>query len=149
MPFLPEEPEDAFWFAVAPLTTGPVALYSVSAYVSGSYPYGKPDWAANARNAITWLAVGSSVYAWNYVWSPHNLAMVTGSSAFKTVGQVALHSMTPAMIAPLALAAPGAISFVGYRTIVESQPVEEQSSMWHTWIAALTGTGPGVGSWTP
>jgi hypothetical protein len=35
------------------------------------------------------------------------------------------------------------------REIIESQPPEEQPSMWRSLSQAITGTGPGAGSWTP
>ncbi len=110
MPFKPTSAEDAFWFALAPATTIPMALYSVSGYVSGEYPYGKPDLESSARNAMGWGALAASVHGWNLLFSPHNASWISGTQAFK----VASHwMMTPAMLPVAAIASTAAVG-VGY-----------------------------------
>jgi hypothetical protein len=99
------DPIDAFWFAVAPITTGPVAVYSAAGLVSGTYPFGKPDWATSVRNSLSWLAIASSVYGWNMWMSPHNLAWVSGSQAFKTGGYIAAPAAVPVVLLTIAVAA--------------------------------------------
>ena len=84
MGWLPDKRSDAFWFAVAPITTGPTFLYASAGYVSGEYPLGKPDWRANARNALIWTGAAGGAYTWNYFMSPHNATFMSGSSAWKT-----------------------------------------------------------------
>ena len=55
---------------------------------------------------------------------------------------------SPPVVVGTAMVAPAIGSFYGYRAVVESQPVEDQPRMWWHWIAALSGTGPGIGGYT-
>lgn len=110
MPFVPSEAEEAFWFALAPVTTLPTALYSLTGYVTGDYPYGKPDLASSARNAMGWGAIAASVYGWNLMMSPHNAVWVSGTQAFKVAGHFL---MSPAMI-PVAAVAIAVAAGAGY-----------------------------------
>ena len=55
---------------------------------------------------------------------------------------------SPPVVVGTAMVASAIGSFFGYRALVESQPVEEQPRMWWHWIAALSGTGPGIGGYT-
>lgn len=84
MGWIPDEPSDAFWFAVAPVTTGPTAVYATAGYLSGDYPLGKPDTKANVRNSLLWGTIAGGVYTWNYFMSPHNAVFMTGSNAWRT-----------------------------------------------------------------
>jgi hypothetical protein len=104
------EPIDAFWFAVAPITTVPMGLYSATGYATGDYPYGKPDLASSARNAFGWFTIAASVYGWNLLASPHNATWVSGTQAFKVGG----HWLAAAPLIPLAAVVLATAAAVGY-----------------------------------
>jgi hypothetical protein len=98
MPFIPQGDED-LWdlaaFMLAPVLTVPTLVYSSAGYLTGEYPYGKPDWGANLRNATIWAVSAGGVYAWNYFMSPHNAVFTSGSSAWKIAAHVAAGSAAP------------------------------------------------------
>ncbi len=108
MGWLPDDPEDAFWFAIAPLTTIPTAVYSMAAMTTGDWRYGKPDWRANVRNAAIWSTWGATAYGWNLMMSPHNAQYLSGTNAMKN----ALHlAAIPSVVLP-ALAVGSAAGWV-------------------------------------
>ncbi len=94
-------PVDAFWLAVAPLTTVPVLVYSAAGWTSGSYPLGQPDWRTSVRNSLSWLGVAGTVHAWNLWMSPHNAVFTSGTTAFKTGMQA--FALSPAMVPTIAV----------------------------------------------
>lgn len=94
MGWIPDEPEDAFWFAVSPITAVPTAVYAAAAYTTGDYPAGKPDWRANLRNAGIWGAIAVGVHAWNTIMFPGKYAFTTGTQAFKVAGHLATNPVT-------------------------------------------------------
>jgi hypothetical protein len=154
LPFIPTSKKDALSdiipFIVSPITAIPTAVYSATAYVTQDYPFGKPDHAANIRNVIGWTTIASAVYGWNLWMSPHNAVWVSGGSAMKAAGHMA---MTSSWAAPSAgftilLAIPVGL-YAANRAVIESAPVEQQQSLWQVFSQGLTGTGPGVGGWTP
>ncbi len=94
MGWLPSEPSDAFWFAVAPVTAVPTAVYAAAAATTGDYPAGKPDWKANIRNTAIWGAIAAGVYGWNQYYYPGQYAFTTGAQAYKLVGHLAANPVT-------------------------------------------------------
>ncbi len=99
MGWIPDEPEDAFWFVVSPITGVPTAVYAAAAYTTGDYPVGKPDWRANVRNAGIWGAIAVGVHAWNAIWHPGKYSFTTGSQAFKVAGHLAASPVSFAIAA--------------------------------------------------
>ncbi len=154
MPFIPESTEDALSdiipFLVAPITTVPTAVYSAAAYVTDDYPLGKPDWGANLRNAVIWTAAAGAAYGWNYFLSPHNATWVSGGSAYKAVSHLFIASSwaAPAAAATVMAAVPTGL-FMANRAAIQAAPEEQRQSLWQVFSQGLTGTGPGVGGWTP
>jgi len=109
MPFIPEFDEvleDLLWWAISPVTAIPTLVYSSAGALTGDYPLGKPDWGANLRNAMIWSGSAGGVYAWNYFMSPHNAAWVSGTSAFKVVGHVAMGAAAPLAAVSILIATP-------------------------------------------
>ena len=109
MPFVPSGNEDAWDLAaliLSPVLTGPMLVYTSAGYLTDTWPLGKPDWGANLRNATLWAAAAGGVYGWNYFMSPHNAAWMSGSSAFKVAGHVAVGSAAPIAAGTLLLATP-------------------------------------------
>ncbi len=119
-------------------------------YTTGDYPLGKPDWAANARNALGWFLVSGAVYGWNLAFSPQNAMWLSGSSAMKATGHIAMTSSWAAPAAGFSFltAVPTGLYFAN-RAAIEAAPRDHQASLWQVFSQGLTGTGPGVGSWTP
>ncbi len=154
MPLYPTSNEDAvsdaFAFLIAPVTTIPTLVYSSAGYATGEYPLGKPDHAANIRNALGWFLAAGSVYGWNLLASPNNAVWVSGSAAYKVAGHLALGSSWAGPVGALAIltAVPSGL-YVLNRQAIQAAPVEQQQSMWQVFSQGLTGTGPGVGGWTP
>lgn len=107
--------------------------------------HGRTDWKSTAINTAVWAAIPAAVSFYNVLVHPGKYAM--GRGMLHGAGVVLSH--TPAAVAvPAAMSAPAIGSYFGYREIVQAQPEHEQPSMWWHWIAALTGTGPGVGGYT-
>ena len=146
MPWVPTQPSDAFWFAVAPLTSIPFGIYAAAAYVTDDYPFGKPDLRASVRNAVLWLGAAAAVHGWNLAMSPHNAQFVTGSQAAKAAGHIFMMSSwaAPAAGAATLAAVPTSLYFAN-RAVIQHAPVEQQQSMWRMYSQALTGTGPSAG----
>ncbi len=94
MGWLPDKASDTFWFLVSPITTVPIAVYSASAYVSGQYPYGSPDWKASARNAGIWGAIAFGNWAWNAVYHPGKYAYTSAVEGYKVVAHLAANPVT-------------------------------------------------------
>ncbi len=94
MGWLPDKASDTFWFLVSPITTVPIAVYSASAYVSGEYPYGSPDWKASARNAGIWGAIALGNWAWNAVYHPGKYAYTSAVEGYKVVAHLAANPVT-------------------------------------------------------
>ncbi len=99
MGWLSTKPSDAFWFAVAPVTAVPTAVYAAAAATTGDYPAGKPDWKANIRNTGIWGAIALGVYGWNQYFHPGKYAFTTGAQAYKLVGHLAANPATIGMAA--------------------------------------------------
>ena len=116
MGWLPEEYSDAFWFAVTPITTIPLLVYTGASTVSGDWRYGKPDTKANIRNAAIWAAIAGAVFSWNAIVHPGKYQFMTGSDAFKGVVHIA--SKSPAFV-PAAVAAVAVGSAVGWAATAE------------------------------
>ncbi len=95
--------EDAFWFAVAPITTVPMALYVASATVSDDWRYGRPDWKANLRNAGIWAAIAQGVYSWNQYYHAGKYSYMSASAASKLAAHSA--ASTAVILPVLAVAA--------------------------------------------
>lgn len=106
------EPIDAFWFAVAPLTSGPVLLYSAAGWTSGEYPFGVPDWKTSARNSLGWFGVAGAVYAWNLLASPHNAVFTTGTQSFRAGGHMLATSAALIPVAAVVVAVAAAVGYV-------------------------------------
>ncbi len=94
MGWLPDKASDTFWFLISPITTVPIAVYSASAYVSGQYPYGTPDWKASARNAGIWGAIALGNWAWNAVYHPGKYAYTSAAEGYKVVAHLAANPVT-------------------------------------------------------
>jgi len=109
MSWLPDEMEDAFWFAVSPLTTVPIAVYTATAYATDDWRFGKPDVRENLRNALLWAGIAGSVYGWNSLVHPGKYPFMSAGSVFKTAAHIAAPAAVPAALATLAVG-----SAVGY-----------------------------------
>ncbi len=109
MPFIPQGDED-FWdlaaFLLAPVLTGPTLVYSAAGHLTDDYPLGEPDHAANLRNALIWTAAAAGVYGWNYFMSPQNAIWMSGTSAFKVAGHVAMGSAAAIAAATILVGTP-------------------------------------------
>lgn len=82
--------------------------------------------------------VGSSGRAhWHTTGAPRSFT--TG------VAETLVANAAPLAAATVLVAVPTALYFAN-KTIIESAPVEQQSSLWQMFSQALTGTGPGIGS---
>ncbi len=97
--------EDAFWFAMAPITTIPMGIYATAAFITDDYRYGRPDWKANVRNAGIWGAIAQGVWAWNAYFHPGKYSYMSGTGAAKLAGHLAAHSgvLLPALAAASAV----------------------------------------------
>ena len=149
MAWLPDDMEDAFWFAVSPLTTIPTAVYSAAGYTTGQYPFGKPDMQANIRNATFWSAIAGSVWAWNTLVHPGKYPFLSSSGAFK--GAAHILSKNPYFIGGAILTTVPVASVYLADQYVESmeayapEPQQHQTSWWRSVAQAVGAGGFGVG----
>ncbi len=144
MAWMPSESSDAFWFAIAPVTSIPFGIYAAAGYVTGDYPAGKPDYQASIRNAVLWAGAAGAVHGWNLAFSPHNATFVSPSAAWKVAGHVAMAN--PVVAGMGMLSAPMVAGYAANRAVIRSAPEHRQASMWQVVSQSLTGTGPGIGS---
>ncbi len=98
MGWLPDDHADSFWFAVSPVTSFPIAVYSAAAYVTGDWRFGRPDAKESVRNAGIWGAIAVGVHAWNSYYHPGKYSFTSASSAVKTAAHLAA---VPSVILPV------------------------------------------------
>ncbi len=107
-----DRPSDFFWFLVSPITTVPMAAYTIGFYVAGEeHPYGKPDWRKNLANAGIWGAAALGNWAYHAYMHPGKYSWTKPADAFKLVGHLAANPLviatTGATAAAVAWAATG------------------------------------------
>jgi len=104
------------------------------------------------RNTAIWGGLAVAVNAYNRLLFPGQFEFRSAAKGFHLLARSsavrAVASASIPAVTATAMVAPAIGSFYGYQALVESQPVEEQPAMWWHWIAALSGTGPGIGGYS-
>ena len=125
-----------YGFAMAP-------LQMVNPYFWTRVYYGDVSAAEHlehASYAVVWAGASAGV-------AIYTGTVITPSQAYSFyAGAVA---RTPILAVPLALAAPITAGYAANVVAAQKMPTHERPSFWRSVGQALTGTGPGVGSWTP
>jgi len=150
MPWLPEPTlKEVAGMLFAPVLAPYTLVYAATYY---SYDGGQdpPDWQANIRNSAIWTASAISVFAWNAIVHPGKYPFMSPSSVWKiAIGESARAIGFAAIPMGIGVAAVAAQA----HTLSSPPPPEYrgsgQSGWWRSVSQALTGTGPGVGTWQP
>ncbi len=147
MPFIPSDDDplgELGRFIVSPISlpyAAYLAMYDVYHGTSRSDP------GENLRNAVVWGGAAAASWAYHAAMHPGKYGFVAGKDAFHLAAHYA--STTPVLAAPIALAAPLALGYAANRVAISNAPTHEQPSLWRVVSQGLTGTGPGVGGWSP
>ncbi len=112
MGWRPDKASDAFWFLLAPVTTIPMAAYTIGFYAAEEeHPYGVPDWRESARNTGIWASMAVGNWAYHAFMHPGKYAWTSAVDVYKLAGHLAANPLviagTGATAAAVAWAATG------------------------------------------